>query len=197
MIAAETITVAAKASMIFNSCRTRSKALRLTSVQQQAKATFKVKKTTKARKKKTTLVLKGDVVQDDLLIGSHGNTDMKITGTFLLSGIIYCPKYTVTLVIQGDGRIAFRGKCHRIVIKKMQGDCMLDLSDVTYKELHCQSLSGKSVVIAGNTRAISPAILSEDATLHVHDRHLLFNPVTSGNARILSTTGAVVKEEVG
>lgn len=153
---------------------------------------------TKGRKKKITLVFKGDVAQDDLVIGSHGNTDIKVSGNFQLGGIIYCPKYTVTLVIQGDGRIAFRGKCYRIVIKKMQGDCTLDLSDVTCKELHCQSLSGKAVVIAGNTRAISPAILSDDATLHVHDRHLLFNPVTSGNAKILSASGAAagVKEEV-
>lgn len=142
------------------------------------------------------MVFKGNVRQDDLLIGSHGNTDIKVNGNFQLGGIIYSPKYTITLVIQGDGKIAFRGKCYRIVIKKMQGDCTLDLSDVTYKELHCESLSGKAVVIAGNTRAISPAILSDDATLHVHDRHLLFNPVTSGNARILSNNGSIVKEEI-
>lgn len=145
-----------------------------------------MKKTAKGRKKKVTLAFKGDVYKDDLLIGSHGNTDLKINGNFQLGGIIYCPKYTVSLIIQGNGRIAFRGKCYRIIIKKMQGDCTLDLSDVTYKELHCQSLSGRAVVMAGNTRAISPAILSDDATLHVDDRHLLFNPVTSGNARILS-----------
>ena len=145
-----------------------------------------MKKTTKGRKKKITLAFKGDVDKDDLLIGSHGNTEIKINGNFQLGGIIYCPKYTVTLIIQGDGRISFRGKCQRIVIKKMQGDCTLDLSDVTYKELHCQSLSGKAVVVAGNTRAISPAILADDATLHVDNRHLIFNPVTTGNSRILS-----------
>ena len=148
-----------------------------------------MKKTTKERKKKITLAFKGDVNKDDLLIGSHGNTEIRINGNFQLGGIIYCPKYTVTFIIQGDGRISFRGKCQRIIIKKMQGDCTLDLSDVTYKELHCQSLSGKAVVMAGNTRAISPAILADDATLHVDNRHLIFNPVTSGNSRILSSGG--------
>lgn len=145
-----------------------------------------MKKTTKGRRKKITLAFKGDVNKDDLLIGSHGNTEIRVSGNFQLGGIIYCPKYTVTLIIQGDGCISFRGKCQRIVIKKMQGECTLDLSDVTYKELHCQSLSGKAVVVAGNTRAISPAILADDATLHIDNRHLIFNPVTTGNSRILS-----------
>ena len=143
-------------------------------------------KAAKGRKKKVYLEFTGDVRQDDLLIGSHGNTDIKIKGNFQLAGVIYCPKYTITLDINGEGRISFRGKCHRIVIKKMQGDCFLDLTEVTYKELHCQSLRGKSVVVAGNARAITPAILSDDAILHVSEKQLIFNPVTSGNSKILT-----------
>lgn len=145
-----------------------------------------VKKTLKGRKKKVKLVFTGEVQQDDLLIGSHGDTDIKISGNFHISGIVYCPKYTITMTIKGDGRLALRGKCDRIIIKRMQGSCTLDLSEVTYKELHCQSLQDRSVVIAGNARAITPAILSDDATLHVHERQLIFNPVTSGNSRILT-----------
>lgn len=140
----------------------------------------------KSRKKKVKLAFTGDVKHDDLLIGSHGNTDIKVQGNFQLSGIIYCPKYTVTLDIKGDGRIAFRGKCYRIVIRKMRGDCTLDLSDVTYKELHCHALQGKSIVIAGKARAITPAILSDEAILHVNANQLIFNPVTSDNAKILT-----------
>lgn len=130
----------------------------------------------------------GEVSQDDLVIGSHGDTDITVKGKFRISGIMYCPKYTVTLNIKGDGHLAFRGKCDRIVIKRMQGNCTLDLTEVTYKELNCRSLQDRSVVIAGNARAITPAILSDDATLHVHERQLVFNPVTSGNSRILTTT---------
>jgi hypothetical protein len=143
----------------------------------------------KGRKKKIRLAFTGEVDQDDILIGSHGNTDVQVKGNFQLSGIIYCPKYTVTLSINGSGRIAFRGKCYRIIIKKMEGDCTFDLSEVTYKELHCQSLKGRSIVIAGNTRAITPAILSDDAVLHVTGHQLIFNPVTSGNAKIVTVNG--------
>lgn len=150
----------------------------------------------KSRKKKIKMEFTGNVEHDDLLIGSHGNTDIKIKGEFKLSGIIYCPKYTVTLDIKGDGKISFRGKCYRIIIKQMQGDCTLDLTDVTYKELHCQSLKGKSVVIAGNARAITPAILSDEAVLHVNERQLIFNPVTSGNSKIVTMTGAGMEEEL-
>ena len=141
----------------------------------------------KGRKKKIKLAFCGDVRQDDILIGSHGNTDIKIRGNFRLSGIIYCPKYTVTLDIMGDGKIAFRGKCYSISIRKMDGSCILDLSDMTYKELRCESLGGKSVVLAGNARAITPAILSDDAVLRVSEHQLIFNAVTSGNSKILAT----------
>lgn len=155
-----------------------------------------MKKTTKVRRKKITLLLEGNVRQDDLLIGSHGDTDVSIRGNFELSGIVYGPKYTVTLIINGDGKISFRGKCYRIIIKKMQGDCTLDLSDLTCKELRCDALKGRAVVIAGKARAITPAILSDDATLQVQGGQLLFNPVTSGNARILSVTSAGVEDVV-
>ena len=53
-----------------------------------------------------------------------------------------------------------------------------------------------SVVIAGNARAVSPAILSDEATLHVHEGQLLFNPVVLGNSRILSTSFTGVEEEL-
>lgn len=155
-----------------------------------------MKKTAKGRKKKVKLELSGDVEQDDLLIGSHGDTELKIKGNFRISGTLYCPKYTITMDIKGNGRISLRGKCHRIIIKKMQGNCTLDLTEVTYKELHCRSLQDRSVVIAGNTRAITPAILSDEATLHVYERHLIFNPVTSGNARILTLGQAPIEEQV-
>jgi hypothetical protein len=136
-------------------------------------------------KKKIRLSFTGDVINQDILIGSHGDAEIKVNGTFELSGIIYNPKNSVTLMIKGDGRISFRGKCFRIIIKKMTGNCTLDLSEVTYKELHCELLQGKSIVIAGNTRAISPAILDDEAVLHVNSNHLLFNPITYGKSRII------------
>lgn len=154
-----------------------------------------VKKPTR-RKKTIKIAFTGEVRQDDLLIGSHGNTELRIKGNFQISGIIYCPKYSVTLHIKGSGKISFRGKCDRIIIRRMSGDCTLDLTDVTYKELKCEALQGRSVVIAGNTRAVTPAILSDEATLHVHERLLIFNPVITGKSRILSMSVSGVVEEL-
>lgn len=144
----------------------------------------------KGRNKKVKLSFIGDTKREDLLIGSHGNTEIKVTGNFQLSGIVYCPKYTITLNVKGDGKISLRGKCYRIVIRKMQGDCLLDLSEVTYRELNCESLGGKAVVIAGNTRAITPAFLSDDAVLQINEHQLIFNHVKSGNSKIVTMTGA-------
>ena len=148
------------------------------------------------KKKKVKIAFNGETEQNDLLIGSHGDTELKIKGNFQISGVIYCPKYSVTLDIKGNGLISFRGKCNRIIIRKMSGDCKLDLTDVTYKELRCESLQGRSVVVAGNARAITPAILSDEATLHVHERHLIFNPIVSGKSRIMSMSGTGVEEEL-
>jgi hypothetical protein len=61
--------------------------------------------------------------------------------------------------------------------------------------LQCESLEGKSVVVAGNARAITPAILADEATLRVNERHLIFNPVTAGKSRILVMKGAGNEEE--
>jgi hypothetical protein len=153
-----------------------------------------VKKSVKGRKKRVKLQFTGNVHRDDVLIGSHGNTDIKARGNFVISGIVYCPKFTITLDIKGSGRISFRGKCDRIIIKKMQGDCTLDLSEVTYKELHCESLQDKSVVIAGKARAITPAILADEAVLHVDERQLIFNPVTSGNSKIIKRAPTALED---
>lgn len=154
-----------------------------------------MKKPGRGRPRKIRMTFDGHVRQDDLLIGSHGHTEIKVKGDFQLSGIIYCPKYSVTMEIRGEGKIALRGKCGTIIIKKMQGDCTLDLSEVTYKQLHCHSVTGRAVVIAGNARVITPAILADEAELHVQEGQLIFNPVTAGNSRILRQTPAGLVDE--
>jgi hypothetical protein len=85
----------------------------------------------KARTKKQRFEFKGDIKDDSILIGSHGDADVYMEGNFQLSGMIYCLRYTVTLFIRGGGTIALRGKCNRMVIKRMEGHCTLDLSDLT------------------------------------------------------------------
>jgi hypothetical protein len=135
--------------------------------------------------KKQRFSFSGKTKEDSLVVGSHGDAIITVDGEFELSGIIYCPKYTVTLSIKGEGKIAFRGKCSKIVIRKMDGNCTLDLTDLTCKELRCESVGGQSTVIAGKTRVITQANLSDDAVLHVSERPLITNSSMTGTSRIV------------
>jgi hypothetical protein len=139
----------------------------------------------KGRARKQRFVFKGEVRDDSILIGSHGDATVQIDGVFDLSGIIYCPKYTVTLTIKGEGRISFRGKCNRIIIRKMEGNCVLDLSDVTCKELRCEWIKDQATVISGKTRLISQANLNDKAELHIAERPLITSSAVNGSSRIV------------
>jgi hypothetical protein len=135
--------------------------------------------------KKQYFSFRGEIKDDSILIGSHGDASIAIDGTFELSGIIYCPKYTVTLTIDGTGNIAFRGICNRLVIKKMSGNATLDLGDMTCKELRCESVRKKSKIFAGKTRIVTKANLSDEAVLHLTDKPLITSAVVSGSSRIM------------
>jgi hypothetical protein len=135
--------------------------------------------------KKQYFSFKGETKDDSILIGSHGDASISIDGSFELSGIVYCPKYTVTVTIEGNGIVAFRGICNRIVIKKMSGNATLDLRDLTCKELRCESVKKKSKIYAGKTRVVTRANLFDDAVLHLSDKPLITSAVTSGSSRII------------
>lgn len=138
--------------------------------------------------RKQQYIFKGDTNEDSLLIGSHGDASVVIEGNFDLSGIVYCPKYTVTLSITGTGVIAFRGIANRIVIKKITGDCVLDLRDLTCKELRCESARKKSKVLVGKTRVVTKANLYDEAILKLSDRPLITSSITNGSSQIIQGT---------
>lgn len=145
--------------------------------------------------KKQQFVFKGDVKEDSILIGSHGDAMVIIDGNFDLSGIVYCPKYTLTLSITGNGVIAFRGITNRIIVKKMSGDCTLDLRDLTCKELRCESLRKKARILAGKTRVVTRANLADDALLQLSDRPLITSSITAGNSQIIQgNSDAIVSQ---
>jgi hypothetical protein len=135
--------------------------------------------------RKQQFIFKGDTKDDSVLIGSHGDTNVSVDGSFEISGIVYCPKYALTLSIVGNGTISFRGICNRIIIKKMTGDCTLDLRDLTCKELRCESVRKKSKIIAGKTRVVTRANLYDDAILQLVDRPLITSSLISGNAQLV------------
>jgi hypothetical protein len=137
--------------------------------------------------KKQHFSYKGEVADNSILIGSHGDARVAVDGVFELSGIVYCPKYTLTISIDGKGTIALRGICNRIVIKKMSGNCTLDLRDLTCKELRCESARKKSKILAGKTRVVTKANLFDDAILQLSDRPLITSFVTSDNSQIITS----------
>ena len=139
----------------------------------------------KRRAIKQRFEFSGDLKDDDILIGSYGDAVVNIEGTFDLAGTIYCPKYSVTLFIKGNGKATFRGKCDRVIIKRMEGNCILDLSELTSKELQCISIKGQSRIITGKTRLISQANLSDEAVLELGRNPLVTKSSISGKSRIV------------
>jgi hypothetical protein len=141
-------------------------------------------------KKKQRFAFKGELRDNSILIGSHGDAIVEIDGIFDLSGTIYCPKYTVTLFIKGEGKVTFRGKCRKLITKQMEGNCILDISDLTSKELRFESMKDQTVVITGRTRVISQANLSDEAILNVAENPLITNSQVSGSSKIVHRTFA-------
>jgi hypothetical protein len=128
-----------------------------------------------------------DQKDDSVLIGSHGHAVVHISGTTDLSGIIYCPKYTVTFLIKGNGKIAFRGICNRIIVKKMRGNTTLDLRDLTCKEMRFESVQDQSRIITGKARVISQANLTGESILHIGEKPLITSAFVTGSSKIVHT----------
>jgi hypothetical protein len=126
----------------------------------------------------------GNHRDDEILIGNYGNTAMKVEGTFELSGIVYAPRYTVILSVEGTGKISLGGICRFLIIRKLHGNCTLDISQLSCKELKCQSMRDKALVIAGRVRVVSEANLDDDAILFLKEKPLILNPVLSGNSQV-------------
>jgi hypothetical protein len=135
--------------------------------------------------KKQHFQFKGDTRDDAILVGSHGDARITVSGTFELSGIIYCPKYTVTLTIVGDGSVALRGICNKLVVRRMSGNCELDLRDFTSKEMRFEAMKQRSKVFAGKTRVITKANLFDDAILLLTEKPLMTSAIASGKSQII------------
>ncbi len=136
--------------------------------------------------KKQQYIFGGKTEDHSIVIGSHGDAVVVVDGTFELSGIIYCPKYIVTLAIEGTGSISFRGICRKVIVKKISGKCHLDLRDLTCKEFECHSARQQAKITTGKVRAIRKAILRDDAILQLLEKPLMSSTyITSGNSRIL------------
>jgi hypothetical protein len=129
----------------------------------------------------------GDYKDDSLLIGNHGDVELIVNGCFDLSGMIYSKK-TVEFTVIGSGLIRFTGFCKRVVIHLVKGDCILDLSGLSSKEVSCISLRDRSRIMIGPTKVISRANIQDEAVFYYASMPLVRSYSLAGKARIERAT---------
>lgn len=125
----------------------------------------------------------GDHRNDSLLIGNFGDVEFMARGIFDLSGMIYS-KSTVEFTVIGNGMIRFHGVCKKIIIHLVKGDCTVDFSRLTSKEVCCVSLRDNSRTMVGPTQVISRANLQDNAILTYSSKALLQSYSVAGRSRI-------------
>ena len=136
--------------------------------------------------KRRRIEFDGDHKADSLMIGNFGDVEFIAKGCFELSGMIYS-KRTVEFTVIGTGHIRFHGFCKKLIIHLVKGECTLDFSELTSKEVCCISLRDKSTTLVGPTRVISRANLQDEAVLNYASSSLLQSYSVVGKARILQS----------
>lgn len=127
----------------------------------------------------------GDHQNNSIVIGNYGDAKITAIGNFNLSGLIYCGKNTVEFNMNGAGAASFTGVCKKLMIRGMDGNCTLDLSQLTCDTVWCESVKGNSVVILGAVRLIELINLDNDAVVKYDGKPLLLNYSLRGNSKIL------------
>jgi hypothetical protein len=136
--------------------------------------------------KRRRIEFDGDHKSDSLLIGNFGDVEFIARGSFELSGMIYSKK-TVEFTVIGTGHIRFHGFCKKLIIHLVKGECTLDFSELTSKEVCCISLRDKTKTLVGPTRVITRANLQDEAVLNYSATPLLQSYSILGKARIEQT----------
>jgi hypothetical protein len=117
----------------------------------------------------------GNHHNDSILIGNYGDAKITAIGHFELSGLIYCRQSTVEINISGEGTARFNGICKKLVIQVVEGNCMLDLTNVSCQTVRCEVVKGKSVVLFGHIKFVELVTIEEEATVKYEGRPLLIN----------------------
>ena len=126
----------------------------------------------------------GDHTDDSIVIGNYGDCRFVAKGNFNLAGLIYCGKNTVEFNLVGDGTVYFTGICKKILIRGIDGNCNLDLSNVTSQVVWCESVKGNSVITLGPTKVIELISLDHEAVVKYDGKPVLLNYSLRGNSRI-------------
>jgi hypothetical protein len=121
---------------------------------------------------------------DSIVIGNYGDVRLIAQGNFDLSGLIYCGKNTVEMNLAGDGTVSFSGICKKLMIRGIEGNCRVNLTNLSSDTVWCESVKGKSVINLGPTRLIELISLDHDAVVSYPGKALLLNYALRGNSKI-------------
>jgi hypothetical protein len=126
----------------------------------------------------------GNYKDDSIVIGNYGDARFIAQGTFDLSGLIFCSKNTVEINVDGEGTVAFRGVCKRLIIRNVRGSCKLDFTGLTAERVWCESIKDTATVTLGTTRIIELISLDDDAIVKYSGKPVLLNYSLRGNSKI-------------
>ena len=117
----------------------------------------------------------GDQKNHSILVGNYGDAKITAIGNFDLAGLIFCRKSTVEFDIAGEGIAKFKGICKELIIKRIEGNCTLDLSELSCHIVRCEVVKGRSVVILGKVRTIELINVEEMAAVKYEGGPLILN----------------------
>jgi hypothetical protein len=126
----------------------------------------------------------GNHTNDSIVIGNYGDVQFVAQGNFKLSGLIYCGKSTVEINVRGDGEVSFNGICKRLLIRGIDGNCRLNLSNLSCDVVWCESVKGNAVIDLGRTRLIELISLDHEAVVRYPGKPVLLNYSLKGNSKI-------------
>jgi hypothetical protein len=128
----------------------------------------------------------GNHSNDSIVIGNYGDVKFVAQGNFNLSGLIYCGKSTVEITLSGEGVVSFNGICRRLMIRGIDGNCILNLSNLTCEVVWCESVKGNAIINLGPTRLIELISLDHEAVVRYPGNPVLLNYSLRGNSKIES-----------
>lgn len=117
----------------------------------------------------------GDKKNDSVLIANYGDASVTAVGNFDLAGTIFCRHNKVSFTLGGKGTARFKGICKELVILQMEGDCTLDLSELSCRSVRLENVKHGAVVILGQIRSIDVVSVDDDITLSYKGDPLIFH----------------------
>ena len=126
----------------------------------------------------------GEHKNDSIVIGNYGDAKLTAKGNFILSGIIFCRRSTVEFNLAGTGRVSFTGACKTLLVQGIDGDCVLELSNLSCEIVRVESGRGNSMILLGKTKRIELLNLDNEAIVKYEGKPLLVNYTLGGNSKI-------------